>query len=660
MNRTFRIITGVIFVLVITFSVISISQNVGKGLKIDATKQKIYTLSSGTKAILAKLNQPITMKLYYARTAALKGPDQIRYFNNYYEFVKSLLEEYVAASGGMIKLEDIDPRPYSDDEVAALRYGIKRFPITEEENFFFGLVVQTQFGVEKTIPIFSPSRQNFVEYDISYLIDTAITRQKKRIGILSSLPIMGDEASPYMMRLMQMQGQQPRPSWAFVEQLRQQYDVKEIPTDVNKIEDVDILLVVHPKDFSEQTLFAIDQFVIGGGRTIVFVDPYCVSDVPQQPAMQLRTEHNPSSELNKLTVNWGLEMPKDTFAGDRKLAAERILKADQRPQKIIGFLELTPECFEHDNVITAELNQVNFLFSGVLREVVMNEQEIKERNIQRIPLVKTTAKGNSWTVENQFELMMFDADNLMKKFTDGTEPVKMAYLVTGRFKSAFPKGIDIEVEAPADANEPNAPPRKIKEHIAGLTEAKDNCAVVVFADVDFIGDAMAYNKNVFFGILIVGDNSALAMNAVDDLGGSSELISIRTRGNFRRPFEVVNKIEAQAETQTADQEAKINAEIAGFENELQSMLSSAKRGEEEIIGSSILQKKNELELKIREAKKQLQQIKKVRLQQIEGLGNRLRNFSMLTAPAIILVIAIVLGVSRSARKRRYISHASDA
>ena len=154
---------------------------------------------------------------------------------------------------------------------------------------------------------------------------------------------------------------------------------------VNKIEDVDILLVVHPKDFSEQTLFAIDQFVLKGGRTIVFVDPYCLADLPQQPAMQMRTEHNPSSELNRLTVNWGLEMPKDTFAGDRALAAERILRADQGLQKIIGFLELTPGCFNHDNVITSELNQVSFLFSGVLREVVMDQQEIKERNIQRIP-----------------------------------------------------------------------------------------------------------------------------------------------------------------------------------------------------------------------------------------------------------------------------------
>lgn len=660
MSRTLRVIAGVVFVLIITFSFISISQNVGKGLKADVTGQKVYTLSSGTRAILAKLNQPITMKLYYAKTAAMKGPDQIRYFNNYYKFVKSLLEEYVAASGGMIKLEDIDPRPYSDDEVAALRYGVKRFPITEEESFFFGLVVQTQFGVEKTIPVFSPNRQNFVEYDISYLIDNAITRQKKRVGILTSLPMMGDDMSPYMARLMQMQGQQPRPAWAIVEQLKQQYDVKDIPTDINKIEDVDVLLVVHPKDFPQQTLFAIDQFVLGGGRTIVFEDPYCVSDVPQQPVARMQGEHNPSSELNKLTVNWGLEMTKDTFAGDRSLAHKAELRQGQGVQKIIGFLDLTPECFNQENVITAQLNQVSFLFSGVLREVAMDVNEIKTRNIQRIPLVQTTAQGNSWKVDNQYELMMFDADRLMKKFTDGTEPVKMAYLVTGKFKSAFPKGIDIEVEAPADANEPNAPPKKVKQHIAGLTEAKETCAVIVFADVDFISDAMAYNRNTFFGTLIIGDNSALVVNAIDDLGGSNELISIRSRGNFRRPFEKVDKIEAQAEAQTADQEAKVNEEIAGFESELQSMLSSAKQGQEEIIGSSILQKKNELELKIREAKKQLQQIRKIRMQRIESLGNKLRNFNMLTAPAIILVIAIILGISRSTRKRRYISHASDA
>ncbi len=658
MNKTMRAIAAAVFVLAIMFSLISICQNIGKSWKLDITGQKIYTLSNGTKAILGKLNQPIVMKLYYAQTAAIKGPDQIRYFNNYYEFVKSLLEEYVAASNGMVKLEVIDPRPYSDDEVAAIRYGLKKFPITQEENFFFGLVVQTQFGVEKTISFFSPTRQNFVEYDISYLIDTAITRQKKRIGILSSLNIMGDDVSPYMAKMMQLQGQQPNRPWSIAEQLGQQYEVKNVPADVNKIEGVDILLVVHPKDFSQQKLFAIDQFIIGGGRTIVCVDPYCVVDMPQQSPMQMRTEHNPASELNKLMVNWGLEMPKNTFAGDRMLALEGVLKAGERPQKIIGFLETTPECFNKDSVITAQLNQVRFLFSGVLKELPITDEDKKQTNIERTPLVMTTTGGNSWTVGNQLDVMTTDMESLMRKFIDGTEPVKMAYLVRGKFKSAFPKGIDIEVDAPKDANDPNAA-KKVKKHIDSLAAAKENCAVVVFADVDFLGDMVAY-RDTIFGTMVIGDNSALLLNAIDDLCGSDELISIRSRGNFKRPFEAVDKIEAQAESQTAQEEAKINAEITGFENELQTILNSAKEGQEEVVGSSILQKKKELELKILEARKQLQQIKKTRLQRIENLGNQLRNFNMLAAPAVILAIAIILGARRGVKKRRYISHASDA
>ncbi|MBN1787093.1 MAG: GldG family protein [Sedimentisphaerales bacterium] len=658
MNKTLRIIAGVVFVLIITFSLIHICQNLGRSWKVDITEQKIYTLSDGTKTILGKLNKPVRMKLYYAKTAAMKGPDQIRYFNNYYEFVKSLLEEYVRVSGGMVELEIIDPRPYSDEEVAAIRYGLKRFPITEEEGFFFGLVVQTQFGVEKVIPVFSPSRQNFVEYDISYLIDTAMTRQKKRIGILSALEVMGDDVTPYMARMMKMQGQVPKPAWAFVEQLKQQYEVVGIPRDVNKIEDVDTLLVIHPKDFNEPTLFAIDQFVLGGGRTIVCVDPYCINDMPEQPAMQMQMRHNPSSEMDKILVKWGLEVPKDTYAGDRMLAISGRLKANDRPKKIIGFLGLdaakSKDCFNRDNVMTSELNEVKVLFSGILRETIMNEEEAAQMNLKRIPLISTSDRGNSWKA-NPYELMSPDADRLMEKFTDGTKPVHIGYMVTGRFKSAFPDGIDIEVEEAGDANEPV----KVTRHLDALPAASEDCAVAVFADVDFLSDMVAY-VDTFFGKLVAGDNSALLMNAIEDLSGSSELISIRSRGNFKRPFEVVDEIEAKAEEETAVEEAKINAEIKGFESELQSILGSAKKGEEEIIGSSIVQKKKELELKILEARKQLKQIRKVRLERIEKLGNKLRNFNMLAAPAVILLIVIILGIQRSAKKRHYISHASDS
>jgi ABC-2 type transport system permease protein len=660
MNRTIRAILGAGFVLVIVFSAISISQNIGKPLKLDITDQKLYTLSDGTKAILAKLNQPIRVKLYYAKTAALKGPDPIRFFNNYYEYVKALLEEYVAASNGMVQFEEIDPRPFTNDEEDALKYGLRRFPITEEESFFFGLVVQTQFGVEKAIPFFSPDRQNFVEYDISYLIDTAITRQKKTIGIMSSIPVMGDDVSGYMAEMMMRQGQQPKPAWTFVEHLRKQYEVKSVSTDVNDINDVDILLVIQPKKLPEKTQFAIDQFILKGGRTIICVDPYCISDRPPQMQMQMQMQYDSSSELNTLMRTWGLEMPANTFAGDRTLASMATIRANQRPQRIIGFLNLTPEgdCFDKDNVITAELNQVRILFSGVLNKVA-DPNQAKEGNasVNLTPLVMTSDRGGTFKVTNSYELMFMDGDSLMKKFTEGTRPEIMGYLITGHLKSSFPNGIEVETKS-KDPNDPNETVTKTTQ-VTGLKEAEKDCAVIVFSDVDFISDTIAYQKS-FFGSMVIGDNAALMMNSIDDLCGSSDLVSIRSRGNFKRPFTVVDRIEQEADADTAKEVEKINLQIAGFQSELNSILSSAKAGQEEVIGSSIVNKKKEVELKIHQAQRQLRQVKMARREKIERLGNRLREANMLAAPLVILIIAVVLGIRRSMRKRHYISHASDA
>ncbi len=657
MNRTIRAILGAGFVLVIVFSAISICQSIGRPLKLDITDQKLYTLSDGTKAILAKLNQPIRAKLYYAKTAALKGPDQIRFFSNYYEFVRALLEEYVAVSNGMVELEVIDPRPFTDNEEQALKYGLRRFPITQEESFFFGLVVQTQFGVEKVIPFFSPDRQNFLEYDISYLIDTAVTRQKKKIGIMSSLPVMGDDVTGYMAQMMMRQGQQPKPAWTFVEHLRKQYEVKTVATDVNDINNVDILLVIHPKGLPEQTLFAIDQYVLKGGRTIVCVDPHCFSDRPPQMQMQMQMQHSSASELDSLLRTWGLEMPANTFAGDRSLASLANIRANQRPERIIGYLNLTPEgeCFAEDNVITAELNQVRILFSGVLKEVAdSNEGDL---NIDRTPLVTTSNRGSTFTISSPYELMILDGPTLMRKFTDGTEPMTMGYLITGRLKSSFPDGIKVDSESP-DPNDPNETVTTIRQ-VTGLKEAEEDCAVVVFSDVDFISDNIAYQSS-FFGKVVVGDNATLMLNAIDDLSGSSDLVSIRSRGNFKRPFTVVDEIERKSEAETAEEVDKINLQIAIFQSKLQSILASAKEGQEEVIGSLIVKKKQEAELKIHQAQRQLRQVKMARREKIEHLGNRMRQANMLAAPMVILIIAIVLGIRRSMRKRHYISHASDA
>lgn len=650
MSRVVRLFVGVVFILVITFSAISICQDVGKRWKADVTGPKFYTLSGGTKAILAKLNQPITLKLFYSRTAAMKGPDQVKFYNNYYDFVRSFLDEYAAAARGMVKVEIIDPRPFTEDEMQAIQFGLKKFTVSEDENFFFGLVCQTQFGVEKAIPFFSPDRQGFVEYDISRLIDTAITRQKKTIGVLSSIEIMG-EASDYMAEMMRMQGQEPKSPWVIIQHLKQQYEVKNIPADTNDINDIDILLVIHPKDLPQQTQFAIDQFVLKGGRAVICVDPYCFAD-RQDPVVAQYGFASHGSNLKRLFNTWGLDMPDKTFAGDKKLAIVASPAEGRRAESIISFLNLSPpDCFNKGNVITGQLNTVRWLFGGVLNEV--NAQG----KIQRTPLVTTTAKGNGFVVDNMLDVQVLDPQALNRQFTEGSRPAVLGSMVTGRFKSSFPDGIDVKEKVnPKDLNAPPKP----AEHITGLKEASADCAVVVFADVDFISDAMAYQGNPLFGTMIVGDNSALLMNAIDELCGSSELITVRSRGNMRRPFTVVDEIEKKAETETAGQVEQLNSEIAGFEEQLKKLLTSQNEQEKQIIGNSLVQKTKELELKKLDARNKLRKVNMKKREQIERLGNKLRAFNMLAAPLAILLIAIVLGVRHGIMKRHYISHASDA
>jgi ABC-2 type transport system permease protein len=334
-------------------------------------------------------------------------------------------------------------------------------------------------------------------------------------------------------------------------------------------------------------------------------------------------------------------------------------RANQRPERLIGFLDLTPEgdCFNQDNVISSNLNEVRWLFGGVLKEIADPNAAANGSKVERTPLVMTTSRGNAFSISNSYELMFLDGPSLMRQFADGTKPATMGYLVTGRLKSSFPDGIKVESKS-KDPNDPNETVTTTKQ-VTGLKEAAEDCAVVVFSDVDFISNALAY-QNSFFGPMVVGDNSTLLLNAIDDLSGSSDLVSIRSRGNFKRPFVVVDEIEHKAEAETAKEVDKINAQIAGFQNELQSIASSAKQGQEEVIGGSIMQKRQDLELKIREAQRQLRQVKMIRREQIEKLGNRLRQANMLGAPAVILIIAIVLSIRRGAKKRHYISHTSDA
>ncbi|HOK67444.1 MAG TPA: GldG family protein [Anaerohalosphaeraceae bacterium] len=665
MNRTVRLIVVVLLILIISVSAIQIVQRLFGSWRIDVTQEKLYTLSEGTRNILQALQQPLTLRLYYTKTATLSAPDQIRFFNAYYEYVRALLEEYVLHSNGKIKLEIVDPRPYSQEELAAIRYGLKRFSITEEESFFFGLVVQTELGVTKTIPFFSPDRENFIEYDITYLIDTAVNPPKTRVGILSSLPVMGDDMSGYMAAMMRMQGQRPRGPWGLVRQLKELYaDVRSIPTDTEEIRDVDLLLVIHPKDLPAKTRYAIDQYILKGGRAVIALDPFSVVDRPDPAMMQYGMEHKAASSLDDLLSAWGLEMPANTFAGDRVLAGIGSPSPNERPMKILPYQKLTASygCFNKDVPMTASLNEVTFWFPGVLKK--KKDAANLPADMEYIPLMMTTKQGNTWTISSPFDLRVPDYADILRRFRDGTEEQVLAYRVTGTFRSAFPDGPPKEEkkeEGKEDNKEENkdenkdASSEETKPAAEHLSEARQPAAVVVVADVDFLSDVLAYQETIF-GLAVVGNNAAFVLNALEELSGSTDLIRLRSRGGYKRPFTRVDQIEKEAEEKTAEEETRIMAEIKGFESQLNEKLRALESKEKELINKTILEEKKEIELKLHEAEMRLRDVKMKKVADKEALKNRIRNFCTLPGPLAVLTAAVVLAVYRAVKRRYSIQH----
>ncbi|MCP4709172.1 MAG: hypothetical protein GY869_11150 [Planctomycetes bacterium] len=672
MNRTIRAIIAVALVGIIIFSAASICQNLSSAMRVDITEKKIYTLSDGTKNILGRLSQPISMKLYYAKAAAMNAPDQIKFYNDYYYFVRYLLTEYERAAHGKIQFEVIDPRPFSDEEEEALRQGLKAFPINKDENFFFGLVIQTQFGVTKSIPFFEPGRQNFVEYDITSEIDTAITRQKERIGVLSSLPVMGDDISDYMVQMMQMQGQRPQPPWGVVSHLKQKYEVVSVGADVEEIRDaqgnqVDFLLVIHPKNLPEQTLWAIDQYILAGGRAIIFVDPHMIMDVPDSQQRMMGQPTVTNSDLNLLMRNWGLEMLPETFAGDSTLALEVPTGQNRRMGKIIAYMQLEGDSFNSEHPISSELNQVLLPFAGVLIEVdgvtdpAGETDPEAEKPITLTPLIHTTEQGNTW-MASSYEVTQMPPDMLNEKFTDGDSKVVMGYFASGEFKSSFPNGVVVTepIETPPDPADQTPPPVPETRTLTGLREGAD-CAVAVFADADMLANGVAYQQSPFGGLMVVNDNSALLLNTIETLSGSGDLIAVRSRGNYQRPFTKVDQIEADADKETAEESALIEADIATYRAERDRVITEAlNRGETMIDASEFSKAETELNLKLVQAQRKLKDVQRIRVERTDKLEARLRNLCMLAAPMIILLMAIGLSLRRSVRRRHYISHASDA
>ena len=642
-----RLAAAVSCIIIITACATLIVQKGSGRAGLDLTEHRLYTLSDGTRNILSELNQPVKLKLYYSRSAAMKGSEEIRFYSNYYLYVRAVLEEYVSLSNGKLSLEIIDPLRDSEEEMAAGEHRIREFPISKKESFFFGLAVQTELGKAASIPFFEPNRQEFVEYDVSRLITGVVLRDKKKVGVLSSLPVAGSDMSPYMQQMMQMQGRQPPQPWILVRQLREAYDVVPVKADADVIQDdVDFLMVIQPKNLPEKTLFAIDQFVMKGGKLIVFVDPHCLADQPLTPQRNpyMPSQHKADSDLGRLLKGWGVEMQSGVIAADRSVAVP--IRPQNGVSWIATFMALDDRCVNADEVVSAKLHDVRVLFPGVLKKVEGTAATVT-------PLLSTTDRGGTWTPKSPRELQAPDAGSVNDSVVPAGKPVMIACRISGKLKTNFPDGIKIDRAARKRPGDDRGEEKKEEaKEPAVVKESSPDAIVFVFADVDMISDRVAYQQD-FFGVTMAGDNVAAVFNAVDFLAGTRDLIAIRSRGRFNRPFIVIDEIEAKAEKATAKEAKAIALKIADFEKKLRALGAAANTENINLVRSKALIESNKLQDDIRAARKEERSLGASAREEIEDIKFLLTVHNVLWAPAAVLAIAIALAVARSARARRY-------
>jgi ABC-type uncharacterized transport system involved in gliding motility auxiliary subunit len=502
MNTRTLSIAGLIVALVLLFAVNILSNTVFTAARVDLTENRLFTLSDGTRNILADLNEPITIRLYLSERLARTLPA----INSYATRVKGLLGEYERASGGMIEVRIIDPEPFSEEEDRAVGYGLSGVPLEGgQEKLYMGLVGTNSVDDEDIIPFLSTSRESFIEYDITRMVYNLSSPELPVVGLLSSLPLKG--AGPHA-ALRGMAG----PEWMVMEQVDKLFEVEVIETDATEIpRKVDVLLLVHPKALSDGTLYAIDQFVLGGGRALVFIDPHSESDRPQQQGMAMMAPTR-SSELAKLFASWGVESEPGKVAGDLQLAAKVRM---QRQQQILTidypvWLNVLPNFFDQDDTVTAELGNITFATPGYL-------QPLEDATTTFRPLIETSENAALYDAGRLADPNA-DPQDLLRDYLPVGNPLVLAARVEGPVTTAFPDGPP-PAEAKAGDKEEGAD-KEPREHLAASSA---DINVIVVADTDILADRFWVQVQEFLGnrIAVPSAWSAAAISSACATGAAS-------------------------------------------------------------------------------------------------------------------------------------------
>jgi ABC-type uncharacterized transport system involved in gliding motility auxiliary subunit len=589
-----------------------------RGARIDLTESKLYSLAPGTEKIVGSLAEPVNLYFFFSQEASAQSP-QLR---AYAQRVRELLEEMSQHSKGKLRLSVIDPKPFSEEEDRAGEFGLSPLPLTPGgDPIYFGLAGTNSTDGRETIGLFQPDKEEFLEYDVASLIYRLSNAKRAAVGLMSSLPVDA--------RFDQQSGQMA-PGWASIQQLRELLEVRTVPTDGSEIPtDIGVLMVVHPKELSEQALYAIDQFVMRGGKLMAFMDPQSEND-NAGAQMGMPPMGGRSSTLGPLLDAWGVQFDTNQVVGDRELGLTVSLRQGQPPSQHIAIIGLNRQSMNPKDVTVSTLDTINVMTAGALSK--------KEgATIEFEPLIQSST--NAALLPASKLMFLPDSDSLLDGFKPTGERYTIAARIHGKLKSAFPNG------------KPGG------EGAAGqhLAESKDVANVILVADADLLADPLwVRTQNVFgqrFAVAWANNGDFLA-NSVDNLAGSSDLISVRGRQSFFRPFTKVEELRRQAGDQLRAQEQELDKELKETEQKLSAL--EAGRGAGEASLSLSPEQEAELErfqqqrVRIR---KELRETRRSLDVEIEALGTRLKAINIALVPSLLAIGAIFLAVMRRRRLR---------
>ncbi len=611
-GKSFFSAGGLLLVLIILVLVNVIFSRVN--LRWDATRDKLYSLSPGTREILSTLRHDTVLKLFYSRDDA-HTPVHIQ---NYARRMMDFLEEYEKHGGGRIRIESIDPEPDSEAEEEAVRYGISGMDLPTGERIYFGLAAVAA-DQEAAIPMLDPNREEQLEYDITRAIARVQSPERQTIGIITSLPVFGMP----MMNLQQGGGMEP---WMFVSELKKDYDVREISPTGDKIDDsVDLLMIIHPKELSPGLQYAVDQYVLKGKNLMVFADPFSVSDDPRMPSKA-------STGMEALFKAWGIEMDLGKAVTDFDLVT-RLRGQDNQVESNPLWLSIPSEFLNRENIITAQLESLLLPVAGAVAKAPDSPYTCET-------LVQSSA--NAALTDTM--MVRFGADALRRDFKPFGKPFDLAVQVSGTFKSAFPDSKpDAAGEIPAEGGAAKAP----APDAGHLKEGKGPATLVVIGDADLLFDNYYVSHQNFLGFKIsqmFNDNLNFVLNGNELLVGSRALIDIRSRGKFERPFTRVQELEraAQARWLVREQELMRKAEET---NQKLAQIEQQKDASQRLIVSEA----QEAEIrKFQEERRRInQELKTVRRNlraDIESLGNTVKFINIFLMVFVVAGAGIVYGL----------------